>query len=100
MKSCKKVDGLDRELAGVKSYELQYECDVTVKTQCCWGGSTDMKCHTAERETIDDAVLAPGATAAVSRSCMTGQDEHKPGETFTVKGSMTFVKTENGWTAK
>jgi hypothetical protein len=91
VESCKKIDGLEREVFGVKGYEIKFECQVAVKKECCWAGS--MRCHGAESETL-------GADGMIHSGCGSGDQDHKPGERFTVSGSMSFVKTDNGWTAR
>jgi hypothetical protein len=90
--SFQKTDGVEQVVMGMKAYRMKYTAEIEFTDDCVWGDGGMMGWggqFVAERP----AVHATGALSQSTKYFKSGGKEQRE----QVFGTLTFQKTENGW---
>jgi hypothetical protein len=92
--SFQKTDGVEQELMGMKLYQMKYTATIEFTDNCYWGDGNGLigwqGGFTADRPSGGGATASFLDTSMHYKAGSKGQQEQ-------VSGTLTFQKTENGW---
>ncbi len=98
--SFEKTNGMQGEMAGVKTYDLEFEAEITFLDNCKWStgliaGDGGMSFHTYK------LAANPNSPMGLMENVMNGPGtEVKKGESFNVSGVIRYLNKERGWSAE
>jgi hypothetical protein len=92
--SFQKTNGIQRDLNGIKGYELEYAAEIEFTDDCLWSDRDGyfeifrLPLSPADKQLLG-TMQAPAWTMRARQM--------KKGEHYTTRGSFQFIQTENGW---
>jgi hypothetical protein len=92
--SFQKTDGVQQEVMGMKVYQMKYTATIEFTDNCYWGNGSGLigwqGGFTADRPSGGGTLASLMDTSSHYKAGMKGQQEQ-------VSATLTFQKTENGW---
>lgn len=92
--SFQKTDGVEQEMMGMKVYQMKYAATIQFNDDCYWGDGNSMVGW--QGGFYADRPVGGGATASLLNTS-THYKMGRKGQQEQVSATLTFQKTENGW---